>query len=313
MMNRRRMMLAIPALLVLEIFACRLRAADEVVKTGTQEYSLTHNELERTFLLHVPPQYDGKTPLPLVMAFHGGMGTGKLTEKMYGWSEKADKEGFLVAYPNGTGTFQTWNAMNGCGPAFKKNIDDVGFVKALLKDIESRVKVDPKRVYATGMSNGAMLSHRLAAELPDLFAAIAPVAGSIGGKENADAKEKRIPEPASAVSVCIIHGLADQNVVYNGGQTNAGVEKGRIDLSVADAVDFWKKVNGCSGSPKKEELASGNVIKESYSGDKGDVVLFTIVKGKHAWPGSKRDGMNGAPTISATDEAWAFFKAHPKK
>jgi polyhydroxybutyrate depolymerase len=297
---------------------CGETAIPAMLNAGDQDFTLKHDGRDRTYLLHIPPQHDGVKALPLVMFFHGGMGTANHAAATYGWNEKADKEGFLVVYPNGTGAIQTWNAMHGCGSAFKNNVDDVGFVKALLEDLNSKVKIDPKQIFATGMSNGGMLSHRLAAEMSQVFAAVAPVAGAIGGKENAGATEKRIPLPANPVPMIIFHGKADQNVLYDGGETKGGAERGRIDLSVAEAVNFWVKADGCNATPKKEELNNGNVIKESYTSENGaEVLVFTIVDGGHAWPGSKRLRLkasgNKPESISATDTAWDFFVHHPRK
>ena len=293
-------------------------ASPALFSAGDHECSLKHEGRERTYLLHVPAQHDGTKPLPLVMFFHGGMGTAKHAAEAYGWNEKADKEGFLVVYANGTGPIQTWNAIHGCGSAHKNNVDDVGFVKAILQDLNAKAKVEPKQIYATGMSNGAMLTHRLAAEMSQVFAAAAPVAGTIGGKENAGAQEKRIPQSANPVAMMIVHGKADSNVLYDGGETKAGAERGRIDLSVAESVNFWVKADGCSATPKKEELNGGNVIKETYTSENGaDVVLCSIVDGGHAWPGGKRLRLKalGDKTqgFSATDAAWDFFAHHPKK
>jgi len=288
------------------------------MKPGTREFSLEHDRIERTYLLHLPPQYDGTKPLPMVMFFHGGFGTAKHAAEHYGWNEKADAEGFIVVFGNGTGTIQTWNATHCCGSALRNKIDDVGYVKALVADLQSKLKIDAKRIYATGMSNGGMLSHRLGAELPQIFAAIAPVAGSIGGKENPTATEKRIPEPANPVATIIVHGKADQHVRYEGGQSN-GVERNRVDLSVADAVQFWVKANRCSATPQKEELKDGKVLKEFYASDSGaDVVLYSVVNGGHAWPGGKKTRMragydDASQVMNATDTIWEFFKAHPKK
>lgn len=293
-------------------------AENQRLKSGTEEFRLEHDGLKRTYLLHIPPQYDGTKELPLVMFFHGGFGTAKHASEHYNWNEKSDAEGFLMVYANGTGTFQTWNAAHGCGSAFRNKIDDVGFVKALVEEVRSKVKVDPKRIYATGMSNGAMLTYRLGAELPQLFAAIAPVAGSIGGKESPTATEKRIPEPANPVAAIIVHGKADQNVRYEGGQSG-GVEKSRVDLSIADAVKFWTKVNACAATPQREELQNGAVIKEAYASTTGaDVVLYTVVNGGHAWPGGKKTRAIGgydaaSQSLDATAIIWEFFKAHPKK
>jgi len=314
-MTSPRTLWAIPALLSLTAFIHAADTAPPVPEAGNHEYSLKHDGRERTYLLHIPPKYEGATPLPLVMFFHGGMGTAEHGEKSYGWSEKADAEGFLVVYANGTG--RTWNAIHGCGPAHKNNVDDLGFVKAMLQDLNAKVKIDAKRIYATGMSNGAMFSYRLAAEMADTFAAVAPVAGAIGGKENAGATEKRIPAPANPVAIIIFHGKEDQHVPYGGGQTQAGVERNRFDLSVKDAVAFWVRANGCDAMAKKEEMANGSVIKESYAGAAADVVLYSMVHGGHSWPGGKKmpRKVRAQPTetISATDLAWEFFKQHPKK
>lgn len=317
-MKRTTRMWRIPAVAICLVAMNVAHAGDEAApafKAGSQTVSLKQDGRERNFLLHVPPQYDGAKALPLVMFFHGGMGTAKHAEEHYGWSEKADKEGFFVVYGNGTGTFPTWNAMHGCGSAFRNNVDDIGYVKAVLKELNARLKIDAKRVYATGMSNGAMLTHRLAAEMADVFAAAAPVAGTIGGRENAGSPGKRIPRPANPVAMIIFHGKADQNVRYEGGQTKAGVEKGRIDLSVADSVGFWVKANNCDAMPKKEE--NKNVAKESYASPSGaDVALYSILDGGHAWPGGKRmirRVIDEPQSVSATDLAWEFFASHPKK
>ena len=315
-MIRPTWMWIFPAALCAVFCAVQLRAdeAAPAFKAGSQSVSLKVGGLDRNFLLHVPPQYDGTKPLPLVMFFHGGMGTAKHGEEHYGWTELADKEGFFVLYGNGTGKFQTWNAMHGSGSAFKNNVDDIGYVKAALQELNSKLKIDPKRIYATGMSNGAMLTHRLAAEMADVFAAAAPVAGTIGGKENDGAQEKRCPQPANPVAMVIFHGKMDNNVLYDGGATKGGVERARIDLSVAESVGFWVKANGCDATAKKEE--SKDVVKESYTSPSGaDVVLYTILDGAHAWPGAKPMFRRAAaePSISATDKAWEFFASHPKK
>ncbi|HYF52343.1 MAG TPA: PHB depolymerase family esterase [Planctomycetota bacterium] len=302
-------------LLVTSLSAAETAAA---LKPGTHDGSLKFDGRERTYLLFIPSQYDGTKPLPLVMFFHGGMGTAKHAAESYGWSEKAEKENFIVVYPNGTGSVQTWNAMHGCGSAHRSNIDDVGFVKALVADLKSKLKIDDRRIYAAGHSNGAMLSHRLGAELSDVFAAVAPVAGSIGGQEDANSPEKRIPQPANPVSILIIHGKEDKNVLYEGGETKAGAERGRIDLSVADAVKFWVKANNCVETPKEKVIDDGKVIRQEYSSPAGnDVVLCTVVDGGHSWPGGgkrRRARMGGSTSnFSATDAAWEFFAKHPKK
>lgn len=312
-MDRATFVWVIPAMLVLCPSA--LFAAD--FKPGDSEGMLQHGGRERTYLLHVPPQYDGKKALPLVLFFHGGGGNAKHGAANYGWKEKADEKGFIVAYPNGTGPIPTWNVPHGCGSAHRNNIDDVGFVRALLKELQSKLQIDSNRIFVTGMSNGGMLSHRLAAELSDQIAAAAPVAGCIGGKENANETEKRIQQPANPVAMLIVHGKEDKNVPYDGGRAQ-GVEPNRIDISTADGVQFWVKANKCEPTAKKETSHGGNVLKEEYTSPSGaDVVFYTIVDGGHSWPGSKmrrfRQKSESTNSISATDVAWDFFEKHPKK
>src|SRR5580704_8834959 len=137
--------------------------ADEL-KPGDHKLALTTGGQGRTYLLHLPPIYDGKRSLPLVIVLHGGGGNAPGAARMTGFSEKADKEGFVVAYPNGSGRLRnrllTWNSGNCCGYALDNSVDDVGFIRALIDALEKTRAIDPTRVYATGMSNGGMMTYR---------------------------------------------------------------------------------------------------------------------------------------------------------
>src|SRR5208282_2572641 len=182
--------------------------ADEL-KPGDHVLALTVGQQGRTYLLHLPPVYDGKRLLPLVIVLHGGGGNAPGAVRMTGFSEKADKGGFVVVYPNGSGRLKTrlltWNSGNCCGYALDNNVDDVGFIRALIDELVKTRSIDPKRVYATGMSNGGMMTYRLGCELSDKIAAIAPVAGALS-VENC--------QPTNPVSVIIFHGTADEHVLY---------------------------------------------------------------------------------------------------
>ncbi len=285
----------------------------------SEKKSLFYNGVKRTYELHLPNGHDGKKPLPLVIVLHGGGAPVGSAERMSRMSPKADKEGFIVVYPNGTGPFPekflTWDAWNCCGPAVKSQVDDVGFIRTLIEKLEKEYAIDPKRIYATGLSNGAMMTYRLGCELSDKIAAIAPVAGALNNDN---------PHPTDPVSVIIFHGTADEHVLYNGGIPKKSWERSidptriRTDKPVSYAISFWVKHNQCSGVPKKEE--AGHIIHETYSGGKNGtaVELYTIVGQGHAWPGG-RDGLYYAnvnpPTqeISATDIMWDFFARHPKE
>ena len=283
---------------------------------GDYEFALEHRDRIRSYLLHLPPAYDGETPLPLVLALHGGGGNPRSMARKTNFNALADREGFIVVYPAGTGRLRdallTWNAGHCCGYALRNNVDDVGFLRALIEELQRSLAVDPARVYVTGHSNGAMMAYRLGAELPEQIAAIGPVAGSIGGRASADAPLVGIPPPSRSVSVVAIHGFLDENVNYEGGhgRRTSGT---REDLSVAESIAFWVEANRCDPEPRRERIdEAGNVIRETYSGclDGTEVVLYTLLDGGHAWPGSGR-GDRPSPSLSATEALWAFFREHP--
>jgi polyhydroxybutyrate depolymerase len=149
---------------------------------GDHEFTMRHGGRARTYLVHVPARTKDRPAV--IIAFHGGGGNAKGFQEYAELDAIADREGFLVVYPNGTGPLPrrllTWNAGDGCcGFAMTRKVNDVGFATMVLADLEGRTPIDRARVYATGHSNGAMMAHRLAAERPELIAAIAPVAGSL--------------------------------------------------------------------------------------------------------------------------------------
>lgn len=272
--------------------------------------TLTFNGVERTYLLHLPSSYDGSHAVPLVLDFHGGGGRAESEMRTSGFSTLADEKGFIVVTPNGSGRFGdiilTWNGGTCCGYAVTNHIDDVGFVRTLIADLQTAAKIDMKRVYATGISNGGIMAYRLACDASDLIAAIGPVAGT----------QNVAPcEPKEPVAVIDFHGTADEHLPYNGGlgdQSLAGVNF----ASVKDSIDFWVNFDGCSTVPQTESFA--DIQHETYNNCANGtaVELYTIVGGKHAWPGSDGPAWPGGDqptqTISATKLMWDFFAAHPK-
>lgn len=285
---------------------------ESALKAGDVNGSIEVDGRKRTFILHLPSGFNGKSQLPLVIVFHGGGQNASNTPRMTGMSTKADRENFIAVYPNGSGQqsderFFTWNSGNCCTYAMKNNIDDVKFIDNLIDGLSAMLPVDPARVYATGISNGGMMSYLVGCRLSSKIAAIAPVAGAMG---------METCNPSSPVSVIIFHGTDDEYVLYNGGISLKQVDRPlRTDKPVSYAVDFWVRNNGCSETPLKE--TTGNVIKDTYSGGKNGtaVVLYTILDGKHAWPGGLSAWLGGdEPTtqIYATDLMWQFFKEHPK-
>jgi len=212
---------------------------------GNKSGSLDIGGRTRRYFLHAPPAYEGKKPLPLVLVLHGGGQSPESAERMSDMSAKADKEGFLVAYPSGTGRsgrMPTWNSGNCCGYAMQNNVDDVAFLRALIDKLDHDYSVDPGRIFVTGISNGGMMSYRIGCALADKIAAIAPVEGA----QNTDCR------PSGPVSVIVFHGSADRLVPFNGGSTPFQIGPKRSDNSVANAVAFWVKNDGCSPTPKHE-------------------------------------------------------------
>src|SRR5690348_6350105 len=170
--NGRPPMRAVAAVLVLVVLGVAdARAADV-------EYKLIFGGRERSYSLHVPPEAVGKRDLPLVVVLHGGGGSGAAAAKQSGFDAEADRQGFVVAYPDGTRRiaagrpgFYTWNAGDCCGPAMEQHVDDVGFIRAMVAAIAAVQPIDKKRVYATGISNGGMMAYRLACDASSIFAA----------------------------------------------------------------------------------------------------------------------------------------------
>ena len=264
---------------------------------GSHDLSINIDGAVRNYRIHIPATYDHEKPLPLVIVLHWFGGNPRIMEAATGFSLKADKENFIVVYPEGNLPDYSWNAGFCCGQALQNNVNDVEFIRRLVEKTMEDLKIDPKRIYVVGASNGGMMAHRLGAELSDIFAAIAVVAGSIGKDPDG---HLIIPAPSGPVSVIIIHGEQDQLVPYYGG--------GRfreIFASISECVSFWVKANNCSSNPQVETSSDGNVVKNVYSGgvEGTEVVLYTIIDGDHSW------SFRG---ISTTDTVWEFFKNHPK-
>lgn len=248
---------------------------------GTSLHHLNAGGRDRSYRLYKPAGVPATAPL--VVALHGYSGSARQVERDYGWDELADADKFVVAYPDGLG--QAWNVggEHCCGRSGRDGVDDVDFIRAAVADIAKNVGTDPARVYATGMSNGAIMSYTLACDTA-IFAAIGPVAGT-------QLNPCRTPP---ATSVIEIHGTADRLVPYGGGQGFSVIN----GPPVAEVNAFWRNVDGC-GEPVTTTGGAVTTSTARCPGRRG-VVLITVDGGGHEWP------------PFATRTLWEFFVAHPR-
>ena len=281
-----------------------------VIDLGDYDFVLDQNGTTRYYKVHVPANYNKNNPTPLVFVFSGRMGSEYVKEN-YNFVEKSDKEGFIVVFPRGASKkggdrWVSWNAGKCCSYAAESNIDDVGFVRMMLKDIKNKFNIDKNRIYATGMSNGARFSYRLACEMSDTFAAIAPVSG---------VKSTISCNPSNSISILHIHSTEDTIAPFNGGvgEGQNGVDYG----SVADTINWWVENNKCDNNP--ERIFENNLSYcDSYNNyeNESEVRLCVTTDGGHSWPGVKESRFSLSPSseaFDATDMIWEFFKKHSKK
>jgi poly(3-hydroxybutyrate) depolymerase len=276
--------------------------------SGYEQGALQWQGVTRSYLLHVPPDA-GNAALPLVIALHGAGGSAGGFAEETQMAAAGDKMRMMVAFAAGTERVpgrETFNAQICCGDAVAGQVDDVGFIGALIDDVGAHHALDRSRVYAVGMSNGGMLVHQLAARHPEWFAAIAPVSATIGGMTR-DGNTYIIPMPKLPMPVMIIHGMRDGLVLYSGGASPNLSFPYRWKLSVPDALSFWAAVDGCATPGEATEPVAGTLRATIYSRckDGSEVRLWTIVEGEHAWPDDIFPADHG--TRSASAEILSFF------
>jgi len=265
---------------------------------------------QRSFVIDLPPQYDAQRRLPLVLDFHGGGGSPEGARKQSRFTTLAAREGVIVVYPAGSGRLRndrllTWNTETCCGYARQAHIDEIVYVRALLDTVQATYSIDPKRVFATGLSNGGMMAHLVGCRLSDRFAAIAVVSGEL----TVDCR------PEHPVSVLIIHGTSDENLPYDGGVGRRALEPHEV-RSVRYALDTWRAVNRCPDSAAV--MVTGALAHSTWApcADGTSLELYRIFGGGHAWPGGERmSPLLDAPSsaLDATRVIWAFFASHPRR
>jgi polyhydroxybutyrate depolymerase len=281
---------------------------------GDYSFAFENGGRTRNYYLHVPPDARLGKALPVVFLFHGAAFNGKWFKELIEIEDLSDRKGFIAVFPDGTGNtpwLLTWNAGNCCRYAKTNKVDDVGMTLALIEKLKKIVRVDEKRIYAAGWSNGGMLSYRLACEHADVFAAVASVSGTLGVKNC---------EPSRRVPILHFHGNRDEYVPFTGGkgEKTKAVEP---QQSVDDCMGVWKKINSCVGDAKMEVLPDKVkdetiVIRRHWKecADDSEVELYVIDGGGHNWPGAKTaaDEALGNLTmdISAGEIIWEFFSRH---
>ncbi|MDH7569140.1 MAG: PHB depolymerase family esterase [Armatimonadota bacterium] len=278
------------------------------VASGTdQPLSLQVGAHLRTALLHLPPA-TAEGPLPVVIAFHGSRSNGRGMAAYTGFSKVADEEGFIAVYPDGLVEPRTWNALFGHVPGgsgvLGDEVDDVGFVRALIGHLRARYHADPQRVFVCGFSAGGYMAYRLAVELADQIAAAGVVCGSLGIK-SVEGKPVAavIPRPVAPISLMHVAGAKDNAVKLGGAQTPKN-----LFLPAAECVAHFVKANGCASPGRETRDTQHSVVRTLFTSGRAGTEVELVVVGEagHQWP-TEREG------FAATRELWAFFSRHPKK
>ncbi len=279
--------------------------------------SLVSDGLPRTYLQHVPPVYDGRHPVPVVVDLHGYGEGSAIESQLTGFGAYGDTNGFVTVTPQGRGPNPFWDSSFGS--------PDVRFVGDLLDHVERTLCIDQRRIYVTGYSNGAFLTSSVACVYANRVAAVAPVAG-IEAPSGC--------KPQRRVPVVAFHGTADQDVAYTGGLGPKGLalpapdgsgrtlaQTGFFGLnphgpSVPQILAAWANRNGCSAKPTAQPVASDVTLLRYRCPAGADTELYRVTGGGHAWPGSQFSAavasITGPTTrsISATAVIWRFFRAH---
>ena len=276
------------------------------------EHQTTVDGVNRKYYVYVPQHISQKELYPLIVVLHGGGGNHRHAERISGMSQQAEKRGFVVAYPDGSGRLEsmlTWNANHCCGHALQLGTKDVLFIGKMIDQIADDYPVDRSRIYVTGMSNGAMLTYQIGIALSNKIAAIAPVVGAMFGDES---------RPAEAISVVIFNGVDDRHVPFDGGYSTVERVERNMDKPYQSAMitfNFWADTNHCNQDPQVDR--AGNVERISAQGcpEGAEVILYKLHGAGHAWPGGEKGSRWGdEPThdISATDVMIDFFMRHSK-
>jgi len=275
---------------------------------GDYRFTFVHDGLARDYLVHVPRSYRSDRASPMLIALHGGGGDAdyQADDAKYRLISKSEEAGFIAVFPNGysrfkSGILATWNAGGCCAGAVKNNVDDVGFIREVIRRVERQASIDPRRVFATGMSNGAMMSWRLACEAPEIRA-IAPVEGTDNTAHC---------NPARPVPVIQFHAVNDEMVPFNGGVGLSSLTKLNF-TSVPATIAKWVRINRAQPQARRVLNVAGAYC-DLHPATRGGapVELCVTETGGHSWPGGGTQQGRKQPSmaISANDLMWQFFSS----
>jgi polyhydroxybutyrate depolymerase len=278
-----------------------------ITAPGDYRFSFSHGGMTRFYLVHVPKSYRPGRATPVLIALHGGGGNAdfQADDSKYRLISKSEQSGFIAVFPNGYSRFggklATWNAGTCCAGAVRNNVDDVGFIREVIHRVERQASIDPQRVFATGMSNGAMMSWRLACEAPEIRG-IAPVEGTDNTTHCT---------PAHPVPVIQFHALDDPNVPFNGGVGPRSIARVRF-TSVPDTQAKWVRLNRANPAARRVLMVTGAHC-DLHPATRGGapVELCVTDTGGHSWPGGGTQQGRKQPSmaISANDLMWSFFSS----
>lgn len=281
---------------------------------GTAQLEMRVEGDVRTYLLHVPPhpprRFGFAERYPLLIVLHGSGASGQTIRRMSNLDSLADASDAVVVYPDATrnwlGLQSGWNAGACCSAAARNEVNDVGFLRALIAHVETGLRVDRRRVYVAGFSDGARMAYRVGCELSDEVAAIAVVAGSLV-----------VPDchPGRPVPLIAFHGTADSEVAFGDSSFSVSANPGvAAPVPIPPAIGFWASSNRCRRATVAS--VSPTITRTTYAGCAADVVFYAVQGGGHAWPGGQPDGDDGDPPtreMSASAEMVRFFLRHPMR
>lgn len=285
---------------------------DRLARPGDYEFTLVHEGLTRRYLVHVPRSLDPAARNAVVLGLHGGGGHAAhfARDENYGVISASERHGFIAVFPNGysrnrRGLFATWNAGACCGDARDRNVDDVGFLAAVIDRVKRQASVDDARVYAIGMSNGGLMAYRLACEIPDRVRGVMAVAGT----DNTLACDPARPTP-----VLHIHARNDTHVLFEGGAGDEAFrDRSKVTafVSVPATIEKWVMLNKAETPPRRALTVNGAYC-DLYAARPGGapVQLCVTDSGGHSWPGAKKGRRGKEPpsqAIDANDLMWSFF------